>query len=260
MQVFLKIEVTLGALGRAKFAKITLLRADVEKGGAPGSFSPIADLQANQLTYDDYTVEPGKFYAYMVSTEVAIDGDPKEVELPAEEVKKDSPPLVLIAAVPYDFAIQILSATGQNPTTGAPASLTGEVSFWDYTTSKLVKVSKPKWAEHEKFGTKDRYEIFLIDDGKVKINDLTKRGAEKESLTSQNNRRPVDLPPELTPASATEKPAEPEEPKKAAPKKAEPEEKKAAGAAGGKKAAEGSKDKSKTKDAKAPDKKKRIVK
>jgi hypothetical protein len=223
-QVYLKIEVTLGALKGAKFTKIILLRADVSDKGEVAAFSAIADLKAESPVYEDYAVEAGKKYAYQVSTEVGIEGDS---ELAPDEKKKDSAPLVMTAAVPFDYAIYIQSATGPNPTTGAAASCFGEVSFWDYTAAKLVKVSKPKWAEKEKFGTKDRYQIFRIEDGQIQINDMAKLGADKAKLTTADNKRPVDLPPELTPASASAPPAAEEE-KEKPPAPAKPEEKKAA--------------------------------
>ncbi len=209
-KVFIEIQAERGEIRVAKLKKTTLLRKT-----ADGEFSELADLgiAPGGLTYSDFTVKPGKVYAYALGTEVG-DGGPAFKE---EDGKKESEPLAMTAPIPFDFAVQIISAIPFDGQTGTPGRLDGEISFWDYAQGKIVKAPKSTWVENDTFGEKvdgqDRYKVSRIEINKVTIQDLSQLNRPSESLDAQSGRRLVDLPGEVTEGASAapteEKPAEP---------------------------------------------------
>lgn len=223
-QVFIEVHAERGEISVAKLKKTTLLR----KAG-DGALAELADLGVapGALTHADYKVEPGKVYTYVLRTEV-IDGGPG---FQAEDQKKESEPLGMTAPIPFDCAVQIISAIPFDAQSGAAASLNGDITFWDYAQGKIVKAPKSTWAEQDTFGEKvgglDRYKVRTIGLNKVDIQDQSSTDRKTDTLDARSGRRPVDLPGDVAEgaaaASSEQRPAvTPADEEEAKAKKAEP--------------------------------------
>ncbi len=223
-QVFIEVHGERGEISVAKLKKTTLLR----KAG-DGAVAELADLGVapGALTYADYKVEPGKVYTYLLRTE-ALEGGPGFKD---EDQKKESEPLAMTAPIPFDYAVQIISAIPFDAQSGAAARLDGEITFWDYAQGKIVKAPKSTWAEQDTFGEKvgglDCYRVRTIGGNKVDIQDQSTPARQTDSLDARSGRRPVDLPGDVAEGAAaagSEQPpaAPPAEVDEAKSKKAEP--------------------------------------
>jgi hypothetical protein len=202
-QPYLRVEAERGPSKLVKFAKTKLLRQELPKAGAPAAdakFVEVADL-TKSLACDDYGVEPGKLYQYKLVTEAAADGDPQKVKLKDEDRVKESPVLAMKAAVPFDYAVQIVIASGFDAQNNKPAYLNGTFSYWDYPAAKVEKKTKTAWIETNTFGPKlgeeERYRISRIEDNKVSIKDTWGPLKKPETLTAATGKRLVEAPPEV---------------------------------------------------------------
>ncbi len=228
--VFLRIEGARGATHNAKVKSAKLQRKVIAPAPDAGSdFADLKDFGAGQaVKHDDLDVKPGFSYVYRLVTEV--EPSSPDVEMPKDDnepLKKTSNELPLQKVIPWDYRIRIISATGYDAKTGAAPSLSGEVWYWDHVSGKTVKLPKTDWKEKDTFGPKvsgqDRYLIQQIEDGKAKVQDRATKDLRSEILSAKENKRDVDLPPEVTAESVAAAAAAPPEEaaSKAASKKAE---------------------------------------
>jgi hypothetical protein len=209
--VILQVEATRGTLKEGKFTATKLLRkvippaADAKSadGKAAAAEEPkfvlVKEFPADQpIKYEDASVVPGSTYAYQIVTAVAPVGTAK---LESADKEKSSKELAITKPIPWEYAVKIISTSPFDAATNTPASLSGEVSYWDYAASKVAKSPKGTWKENDTFGPKkdgqDRYVIKQIDMSKVQVLDRWKL-LKSEMLFPKDNKRAVDLPPEIT--------------------------------------------------------------
>jgi hypothetical protein len=206
LKLFLHVEGKTGKTDRCHFTAIKLLR-QVGSGEWTElkTFKPAEAKGA--IALDDADVKAGETYAYRLDTEVAPDaeGDGKTALLADSEKKKSSELLALGKQIPWDYSVNIITSREFDAKTNTPAELNGEVSWWDYDQGKVVKAVKPNWKEGDTFGTKvksgERYKVLKIETNKVTIQDRGVLTLPQETLTIKENKRAVDLPPEVTPES-----------------------------------------------------------
>jgi hypothetical protein len=209
-RVFLHVEAAPGKLENAalKSAKLQRKKSGDTKWTEVKDFS--AELDKQPFAYDDYEVEAGQTYSYQFVTKAAAQG---EAKLDPKEETKTSAELALKKPIPYEFAIKIVTAIPFDAATNTPASLNGEISWWDYAKGVVTKVGKASWKENDTFGSKvpdskdpktpqDRYRITNIPAANtVKVQDRGVVTLQGYTLTVEDNKRPVDLPAEVTPES-----------------------------------------------------------
>jgi hypothetical protein len=214
--------------------KAALLRKEGE-----GAFAPVPAFTAlsadGSFEFKDYTVEPGKTYAYQLRTTVARDGKaPAEVKaLDPKEAEKTSDPLGPTPPVPHEFWLSISSFQGPdaaNPQ--AKPRFFGKLKYWDYKAGKAADLGGGAVVQLEE-GAKfagDRFELLFVlaNESKVVVRDNEKQVKEEIIEKASRDPRPVAPWPPVVPAApapeggeAVEEPAEEEtkaKPAKAAPK------------------------------------------
>ncbi len=202
LQVYLRLECQCGEIENAALKSAKILRREVSNPEGEGA--PFAEVKAfgagEEIKLDDSDVEAGKSYEYKLVTDVEPLGDAK---LKEEDRVKESIVLPLGNPVPYEYLIRIISATDFDPATGESSNLTGEISYWDYEQGKLETPKQTNWSENNTFGPKlksgePRYRIRRIQAGKVTVQDRKPLDLPTETLTVLDNKRPVELPPEVT--------------------------------------------------------------
>ena len=204
------------AANKAELKSVKLLRKVISTPPAANAdfaevkvFAPADEV----FQFDDFDVKPGNLYAYRLDSEAAIDPKAKinDEDKAGFETNKSSNELVTKSPIPWDYAIKILSALPYDEKTGTAATLTGEITWWDYLQGKVVKSQKMNWKEGDVFGHKgknnrERHAIQRIESGQITVVDRSTPTLDKETLKTSDNKRPVELPGEVVyeePAPAT---------------------------------------------------------
>jgi hypothetical protein len=169
--------------------------------------------EAGDFTYEDRAVEPGKLYAYRVTSyaEPVLGPNGRLAKIEAAARSRTSNELATTEPVPWDLAVQIRAMTDTSKE--SVLWFQGRIEYWDYRQNKKVlaklplQAQSPAWTENTAFGEEinGRPPRFLIkrirpeaEFQEVQIEDRLLRGEPHKFRVSDKLVRKVDSWPAVT--------------------------------------------------------------
>jgi hypothetical protein len=231
LQTYVRVHGSLGELDpvdRGEFTAVKLFRREGEEGsyvelrGLDGA----AALRAGAVAHDDFEVEAGKTYTYKLEVTIGVKaGAPEETEI-AGPNPGPSNELALAQPVPYDYAINIINASGIDPAAKAGARFFGTIFYADFK-DEIVQEGPMNFDQGHQFGPagprgRPLWAVREIEDNKLTVvDDRTRKTVVHLSTDRQRNRKEVVELPE--PTVKAEEPAAGAVTEATAPEEGQPE-------------------------------------